>query len=346
MASSLRFNKGRRLARWFGIAVAVWIVATMPLRAQFSGGTILGRVSDPEGRPVRVKIMLQEATRQEVATTLSDATTGDFAFPSLRYAAYHVVVDTEPYRPTDTEVVLRPIFQPLVRVSIALEYRLKNVLTTPPGISGSESRTVRSADLQANLPKETLKAYERGNRARSRGELDKAIRYYEQALRSSPDFEPALTNLGAVWLRQRRLSDAQRVFERAYALDSKSAENSINLGHVYLELGHLAEAEQLLLRAVQSAPQSALAHFLLGTALASRGAYPEAESRFLRAIELDPAGTTAAHLALANLYLKDRRWEEACISLQAYLRTQPDDPQADAIRETIRRLQSRQGSQP
>jgi Flp pilus assembly protein TadD len=346
MTSTRMSSNGVRIAMGLSVALAIWELVTMPLRAQFAGGTILGRVSDPDGRPVRVKIMLQEATRQEVATTLSDATTGNFAFPSLRYAAYHLVVDTEPYRPFDTEVVLRPIFQPLARVDITLEYRLKNVVTTPPGISGSESRTVRMEDLQAQLPKKTLKAYEKGNRARSRGDFDMAIQYYEQALRSSPDFEPALTNLGGVWLRQRRLVDAQRVFEKAYALDSTSAENCINLGHVYIELDRLAEAEQLLLRAVQSAPQSALAHFLLGTALAARGADQEAENRLLRAVELDPAGTTAAHLALANLYLKDRRWEEACTSLQAYLRARPDDPQAAAIRETIRRLQSRQGSQP
>jgi tetratricopeptide (TPR) repeat protein len=205
---------------------------------------------------------------------------------------------------------------------------------------------VRSKDLQATLPKKTLKAYEKGNRARARGDFDKAIEYYEGALRSSPDFEPALANLGGIYLRQHRLVDAQRVFEKAYALDSTSAENCVNLGHVYLELGRRDEAEKLLVGAVKAAPQSALAHFLLGTALAGRGAYREAENSLLRAIELDAAGTTVAHLALANLYLKDRRWEEACTSLQAYLRARPDDPQADAIRETIRRLQSRQGPQP
>lgn len=346
MTSTHTSGNGVRTAIGSSIALLIWELAATPLSAQFSQGTILGRVSDPDGRPVRVEIQLQEATRQVVATTLSDPTNGNFAFPSLRYTAYHLVVDTEPYRPYHTEVVLRPIFQPLARVDITLEYRLKNVVTTPPGISGSESRTVRSKDLQATLPKKTLKSYEKGNRARARADLREAIEYYEDALRSSPDFEPALTNLGGIYLRQRRLVEAQRVFEKAYALDSTSAENCINLGHVYLELGRLDEAERLLVGAVKAAPQSALAHFLLGTALAGRGAYQEAESSLLRAIELDPAGTAAAQLALANLFLKTQRWQEARSSLQAYLRAKPDDPQADAIRETIRRLQSRQGSQP
>lgn len=346
MASRHSSRGGTRRATWFGVAWAVCELITVPLWAQFAGGTIQGKVSGPDGRPIRVEIKLQEATRQVVATALSDATSGNFAFSDLRAAAFHLVVDTEPYRPYDAEVVIRPIFQPLVRVDIALEYRLKNVVTSPPGITGTESQTVRWKHLQAQLPKKALQAYESGNRARARGDFDRAIQYYERALHSSPDFEPALTNLGGIYLRQHRLADAQRVFERAYALDPEGAENCINLGHVYLAGGRLTEAEKLLLRGIQSAPQSALGHFLLGTILAGRGSFQEAENRFLRAIGLDAAGTTAAHLALANLYLKNQRWQEACRLLEAHLRAKPDDPQADAIRQTIRRLQARQVPQP
>jgi tetratricopeptide (TPR) repeat protein len=278
-----------------------------------------------------------------VDSTYSDPTSGEFAFDDLRGAAYHIVVQAELYRPVDVEVVIRPIYQQVVHVNIELEHRIKHVASQGSAPLGSESGTVRLKELEAGFSKTVLKAFEKGKRARDRGDLDEAVRHYRQALRAAPEFVPALTNLGSIYLRRQKLAEAEKVFGEAHRLDAASAEACINLGHVYLLTGRLTEAAELLRRGTRLAPYSALGHFLLGSALARQGSLAASETSLKRAVDLDDPAVVVAHLELASLYMKTQRWSEARQALETYLRASPQDPQADAIRQTLRRIQSQQG---
>ena len=135
----------RRTVLTSGVLLLGLLVSVLA-HAQYTGGKIFGRVSDPGGRPIRVEIRLLEVNQMVVNSTYSDPTSGQFSFTDLRDASFHLVVDIEPYRRFETEVSIRPIFQPMVQVNIHLEFRMKNVTTSAPGISGSESHTVRLKD--------------------------------------------------------------------------------------------------------------------------------------------------------------------------------------------------------
>lgn len=327
----------------WGMLVLACQIAAVRGHAQFASGAIYGKVSDPGGKPIRIEVRLLEINGLVVRSTYSDETNGQFSFTDLRATAYHIVVDAEPYRHVDTEVLIRPIFQPTVHVNVFLEFKSGTAATAQPGITGSESRTVRLKELQARHPKKLVKVFEKAERARARGDFDKAAQYYQEILRQDPVFGPALTNLGGIFLRRGQFAEAEQAFDKAFRLDPDSAEASINLGHLYLETGRLGEAERFLVRSTERAPQSALAHFLLGSTLARRGTVPEAEKSLNRAIALDEQNVTPARLVLANLYLKAHRWQEASATLQSYLSAHPQDPQADNIRQTLRQIQTQQG---
>jgi regulator of sirC expression with transglutaminase-like and TPR domain len=59
-------------------------------------------------------------------------------------------------------------------------------------------------------------------------------------------------------------------------------------------------------------------------------------------LDLDPK-LGKAHLALVNLYLRQKRNTEAVAELQAFLKLLPDDPLAPKVREVLKRLQSNSG---
>ncbi len=345
MASAHRLPSSLRQVVKAWVTLLICQVAAIPVFPQnYPGGTIRGIVADPNGRPIRVEVRLQEVNQQVVMSAYSDSTTGQFSFTNLRDTAYHVVINAESFRPVDTEVVIRSLFQQAVQVTIHLEYRERNLNSSPAGLSGLEPRTVDLKELRARYPKKALKAFDKGNHARDRGDLEQAVRHYQQALLEAPEFQPALTNLGSAYLQQHKLPEAEQAFKEAYRLEPTSAEACINLGHVYLETNRLAEAADFLRRAIERAPNSALAHFLMGMALAREGSFPAAEKNLKRAIDLDRAGMAMAYLVLANHYLKTGRWHEAGKNLQSYLSVRPEDPQASAIRQTLQRLQARQGS--
>ena len=56
-------------------------------------------------------------------------------------------------------------------------------------------------------------------------------------------------------------------------------------------------------------------------------------------MELDPK-LAKAHLALVNLYLRQKRNPEAEGELQAFLKILPNDPLAPKVREVLKKLQS------
>jgi regulator of sirC expression with transglutaminase-like and TPR domain len=68
----------------------------------------------------------------------------------------------------------------------------------------------------------------------------------------------------------------------------------------------------------------------------------QAEKELQRSLDLDPK-LGKAHLALVNLYLRQKRNPEAVAELQAFLKLLPNDPLAPKVREVLKRLQDNSG---
>jgi predicted Zn-dependent protease len=93
----------------------------------------------------------------------------------------------------------------------------------------------------------------------------------------------------------------------------------------------------LLEEAIRMRPLSAIAHYYLGAANYKSGFLEEAEAALSRAHELDPR-MSMIRLMLANVFMKQNKWEEVLQQLDGYLKENPraaDRTSVEQMRNTI-----------
>src|SRR5580658_2512109 len=106
-----------------------------------------------------------------------------------------------------------------------------------------------------------------------------------------------------LYLRLRRWGDAQRVYEKALAIDPDNAQAYLGMCRMALRRGKFGVAAHAALDALQRFYDYPLAHFLLGRALAGMQEYERAAEAFRAAISCNP-NFPEAHVRLAALLEK------------------------------------------
>jgi predicted AlkP superfamily phosphohydrolase/phosphomutase/tetratricopeptide (TPR) repeat protein len=115
-----------------------------------------------------------------------------------------------------------------------------------------------------------------------------------------------------LYLRLRRWHDAQRVYEKALAIDPDNAHAHVGVCRMALRRRKFSVAAHAALDALQRMDHYPQAHFLLGLALTGMKEYARAAEAFRAAISFNP-NFPEAHVRLANLlekHLSDA--ESAC----------------------------------
>lgn len=159
-------------------------------------------------------------------------------------------------------------------------------------------------------------------RAYSNGLLIESLEWLYAALDRVPDFPAALHQLGVVYFRLRRYSDAVEAFERFLARAPGEVGMTRALGHAYYSLGRYEDALVHYRRVLEVRPKMvealrgyALTHLRLGD--------PEEALVLLdRVLELDPAHADARTWR-AQVLFDEERLEDA---LEEALRARDQDP--------------------
>lgn len=188
------------------------------------------------------------------------------------------------------------------------------------------------------------------------GQAEEAIRFYEAAIRRTPDFRPAyaglgrilseagqhtravevlrkalemgprdptvLNDLGLVHLQQKDLRGATAMFRAAIEQDPAYSEAFSNLGGVLGETGDPAGAEAAYREAIRMQPDSAAAHTNLADLLASRGDTRQAQYHYQKALYHNP-NYAPAHYNFALALAGTERYEEARVQFEAAIRLDP-----------------------
>jgi Tfp pilus assembly protein PilF len=141
---------------------------------------------------------------------------------------------------------------------------------------------------------------ERGDLARKRGEIDRALAAYREALASDSALADAWFAMGLCSYRVGELRHAHLYLRTAHTLRPRDADILNELGLVEHALGNLSCAQGTFEQAANANPEHPEAWNNLGLTYAAHGRLRQAKRCFLRAVSIRPAFYTAlCNLALA-----------------------------------------------
>jgi predicted AlkP superfamily phosphohydrolase/phosphomutase/tetratricopeptide (TPR) repeat protein len=134
------------------------------------------------------------------------------------------------------------------------------------------------------------------------GDMDTALSSLLKAEQADPHLPDLHLRIGETYLRQKRVPDAERAFQRALEIDGDRAEAHLGLAVACLRQRRNEEAAEHALLAVGLQHFLPLGHFYLGVALARLGHRERAALAFETSLTMLP-GLIAAHRWLAALYM-------------------------------------------
>jgi tetratricopeptide (TPR) repeat protein len=132
-----------------------------------------------------------------------------------------------------------------------------------------------------------------GNALAARGDVERAIAEYTEAIRIRPDYPEAHNNLGPALARQGKIDDAIAQFAEAIRLRPMYADARNNLGVALASQGKFNEAIAQYTEALRLDPDHARAHGNLGLALRARGQPADAIREFKIALRMNPNNADA-----------------------------------------------------
>src|SRR5215213_4584022 len=203
-----------------------------------------------------------------------------------------------------------------------------------------------------------VRLFERGQSAHARGELEKALGFYEQALKVRPEFPEAEfqrgnalaslertaeaekafraaialkknwslphSALGALLMRSERDAEAEQSFRQALAIDSNDGLALRMLVDIRLRANDPKQALEFAKRATATPEAPASAWIGLAMAQKANGDNPGAKTTLDRVLTDDPQNIVAL-IERADLLTKEKSFEPAIVDLRAAAKIKPGD---------------------
>lgn len=175
-----------------------------------------------------------------------------------------------------------------------------------------------------------------GDAAVASGNWAKASALHEKLLAQDPGNCLAMYHLGYIWGAQGDRQKEATYYRWALACGYDHDDQLFfNLGMAYGDLNQPLRAVESLKRAVAVNNRNADNYFGLGLVSLAAGQTDLAQQSLAHAIALDPRHWEA-RLALVRIYLDQSRWLEAQKQLEAVLKGQPDNEEAQVLWQTLK----------
>ncbi|MGO9245146.1 MAG: tetratricopeptide repeat protein [Verrucomicrobiia bacterium] len=162
-----------------------------------------------------------------------------------------------------------------------------------------------------------------GKQLEASGQVQEAIRLYEQALRLDPDFADAHNDLGTALAQTVGIGEAIAHFQQALRIRPNYAEAHYNLGVALEQTGKIESAIGHYQQALRIKPDFFEAHNNLGIDLAEAGKIEEAIAHFQQAVWIKP-DFAEAHCNWGLALARAGRIPEAILQYEQALRIKPD----------------------
>ena len=177
--------------------------------------------------------------------------------------------------------------------------------------------------LISQHPNESLLYNISGVCYKATGQLEMAIKCFEEAVKLKPNFADANYNLGLTLQDLNQLDAAIESYQATLGLQKSYFKAHNNLGIIYKELGQMGDAVKSYKKAIDLQPNFAEAHNNLGTTLQEMGQLDEAANCYERALVIQP-DYIEVHNNLGNTLNLLGQTDEALNSYKQALSINPD----------------------
>jgi tetratricopeptide (TPR) repeat protein len=165
-------------------------------------------------------------------------------------------------------------------------------------------------DCVAKSPNKARPHYNLGVSFSKKGNMDKAIDYYQKTLRIDPQHVGASNNLGNQMLAEGKLGEAFTHFSNALQEDPYNVEVNYNLGNLYKAEGKFDDAADAYQKALHIQPGHTDAINNLATVYLMKGNHDKALPLYMKMIDLEP-DNFVAYYNLACMYAIQNKVDES-----------------------------------
>lgn len=255
---------------------------------------------------------------------------GYFEFSGLAPAYYHLTVTAPGFQPYQQDVDLRSVGN---RLSI-------NVSLSPANRTRLLASLAAHSFTDDSAPRKARKEYERGAHAAQAGNLAAAQSHLERAVNEYPCYARAQTDLAAVLSERHQLSRSEAALKQATACDPDYLDAYSELGQLYYNESRYQESATALQQGLRRSPGSWQFHYQLGASDYRLREYPQAEQEYLRAESLSAAVPAEVHVKLADVYLRESRFEKAYEEMRSYVCAEPNGRFAAELKGVMARMEA------
>ncbi len=165
------------------------------------------------------------------------------------------------------------------------------------------------------------------------GDLDMAIKMFQEAVRLDPDFARAHYTLGRCYVHhaqgyggQHYYDLAEQSLQRALSLEPNLAGARLQMVYVYLAHGEKEKALATLAEARRLAPNDPTVFIIAGMIYRLNGLYDKALKQYDRLLELNPRDIVIASYNRGRLYTYRHEYDKAIAELEKARAIEPDHP--------------------
>jgi tetratricopeptide (TPR) repeat protein len=282
--------------------------------------------SERTGSPLSTRSLIRE-TRTE----FSQVGNGEYIVT--------VTADNEKVLENYTErFSLRGAFSLIKQINVLMRPKIKMAgETVAPGTLAVPG-TAKAG--KPEVPKDAIKAFEKGINKSSQGKSEDAIKAFQEAIKYHPTYLDAINNLAVEYIKLARFDEAATQLESALKIDNNSSLSHLNMGIILNEKKKYNDARDHLAKAVELDFNNPLSHYELGIASFQLNDFTQAQIEFETTAKMAAQKIPLSRLYLAELYKRNAQVTEAIQQLEAFLKENKDkdNPYAQVVKDELAKL--------
>jgi Tfp pilus assembly protein PilF len=326
----------KRYPTLLALAAFAFLLAPANSRAQQgSAHTLEGRVMLPNGvqptNPVRVTLTYSGRHIYDIFTDLG----GHFSFTALSNGRYQLTAEGDGQTFETTT-----IYAEVIGFGQSPQTFTQNIQLLPVrGKAITRAGVVSIEELDKDVPTRARESYQKGLKSADDNKPEQAVKFFNEAIASYAPFYAANMQLAEQLSKLQRYEESLTAYRKASELKPERADPYVGVGVTLVSLKRYEEGIRMLRRIVELDDKLAAPYLSLGYAEMSTGDNRAAETHLLRALELTKS--SMAHVYLANVYEQLGDPAKAVEHLRAYLKENPQTPNAASINTAIEKLRKK-----